>query len=358
MSTLSFDDRQESCITFLSRGSGGNLLQRMRPDGSEVATVFGGELEDVPGLSEGQVLYRDPHWTRQSPDRRFFLSWAHDRSPSSEKCPGSLSVFMIYLGRVDGGLSRVLAPVRPGEVFTWAPDSRKFAYSRFNGPDTRTVTGLAPRLPSTQVVVAEIDGTAEEVVLEKPGYWTASDWSADGNRLLLIYDPTRSPCFGRSDLIELDLDMARHQKERMRELQPAEDFASGRTIDYCLKSLTDGLPIGWFVDSRYSPDGKTIAVVYSHRARLVDFGFHKLGLFDITSETIEPIAEVPNPEVISGPICWSPDGTEILFARRVHPDAYGEVPAASESRLPSIWAIRPDGTGARFITEGWSPDWR
>ena len=150
-------------------------------------------LEDVPGLSEGQVLYRDPHWTRQSPDRKFFLSWAHDKSPSSEKCPWPRSVFMIYLGRIDGGPARVLAPVRSGEVFTWAPDSRKFAYSRMNGPDVRTVTGLAPRVPSTQVVVAEIDGTEEEVVLEKAGYWTASDWSPDGNRLLLIYDPTRSP---------------------------------------------------------------------------------------------------------------------------------------------------------------------
>jgi Tol biopolymer transport system component len=137
----------------------------------------------------------------------------------------------------------------------------------------------------------------------------------------------------------------------MKELQPAEDFASGRTIDYCLKSLTDGLPIGWFVDARYSPDGKSIAVVYSRRARLIDPGFHELGLFDIASETVQPIADVPNPEVIIGPICWSPDGTEILFARR-------EIPEESNGQVPNIWAIRPDGTEARFLTQGWSPDWR
>jgi Tol biopolymer transport system component len=258
---------------------------------------------------------------------------------------------MIYLGRIDGGPARVLAPVRSGEVFTWAPDSRKFAYSRMNGPDVRSVTGLAPKVPSTQVVVAEIDGTEEEVVLEKPGYWTAADWSPDGNRLLLIYDPTRSTQFGRSDLIELDLNMARREKERLKELQPAEDFASGRTVEYCLNSLTDGQPIGWFVEARYSPDGKSIAVVFSRRARLIDPGFHELGLFDIASETVKPIVEVPNPEVIGGPICWSPDGTEILFARR-------EIPEESNGQLPNIWAIRPDGTEARFLTQGWSPDWR
>ena len=64
-----------SWITFLSHRSGGNRLYRMRPDGSEVAPIFGGELRGVPGLSEGQTLYRQPHWSRQSPDRTLFLSW-------------------------------------------------------------------------------------------------------------------------------------------------------------------------------------------------------------------------------------------------------------------------------------------
>jgi len=348
----------DSWLTFLSHRSGSNLLYRMRPDGGELTPIFGGVLKDVPGLSEGQCLYRKPHWTRLSPDRKFFLSWAEDVSSPSETNPAPRSHFVIQLGRIDGGPTRVLAPDRPGEVFTWAPDSRRFAYSRFPGPDTRTVTGLSPRIASTQVVIVDVKGLWEEVILEKSGYWTASDWSPDGQRLLLLYEPTRSPRFGRSDVIELDLVKARDRKQRMNELRPGEDFASGRAVERCLRSLTDGQPIGWFTDARLSPDGTRIAVVFSRRTQLNDPGFHELGVFDLASETLLPIANYPDPDRIVGPICWSPDGTEILLARSLEAGDPRESLATSDAQRPGIWAIRPDGTGERFITTGWCPDWR
>lgn len=168
----------KSWITFLSRRFGDNVLYRMRPDGSELAPLFGGELVGLPGLAEDQRVYRRPHWTRQSPDRKFFLSWATDASSPAEKYPSG-SRYMIHLGSTDGGPTRVMA-TDGGEVFCWSPDSGLFAYSRMPVPDTRCVTGLAPRVASTQVVVASINGSHEEVVLEKPGVWTACDWSPDG----------------------------------------------------------------------------------------------------------------------------------------------------------------------------------
>jgi Tol biopolymer transport system component len=264
---------------------------------------------------------------------------------------------MVHLGRTDGGPTRVLAPDGL-EVFAWAPGSRRFAYSRTAGPDPRTVTGLAPKVQSTQVVVLGVDGSHEEVVLEKPGYWGACDWSPDGTRLLLLYRPTMSPRFGRWDLIELDLTAARHQKGRMKGLRPDLDFASGPVVEYCLKSLTDGQPIGWFENARYSPDGSRIAVAFSRRAQLVGLGFHELGVFDIAGETLEPVAEFPDPEWFFGPICWSPDGSEVLFSRPLAPGDGRENLGDREDPGPGIWAIRPDGTGARFITTGWCPDWR
>ena len=108
-SDLGADGSEGSWITFLSHRSGGNLLYRMRPDGSEVTPIFGGELRGVPGLSEGQTLYRQPHWSRQSPDRTLFLSWANDVSSPEEKYPTAVR-YMIHLGRTDGGPTRVLAP--------------------------------------------------------------------------------------------------------------------------------------------------------------------------------------------------------------------------------------------------------
>ena len=87
MSHSTVPDLQRSWITFLSRRSGGNLLYRMHPDGSDLTPIFGGELKDLPGLREDQSLYRQPHWSRQSPDGRFFLSWARDVSSPEEKYP-------------------------------------------------------------------------------------------------------------------------------------------------------------------------------------------------------------------------------------------------------------------------------
>jgi hypothetical protein len=356
MSSSTMSDFGESWITFLSHRSGNNLLYRMRPDGSELTPIFGGELAGVPGLTAGQSLYRQPHWTRQSPDREYFLSWARDVGFAADACLSS-GQFMIYLGRTDGGPTRLIA-TNASEVFTWAHDSRQFAYSRFPGPDPRCVTGIAPRVPSTQVVLADIDGSHEDVVIEKPGYWTACDWSPDGAKLLLLFEPARRPQFGRSDLIALDLIKARTQKERMIELKPGQDFASGLVVEWCLDSLTDGQPIGWFADSRYAPDGNRIATVFSRRTRLIDPGFHELGLFDIASETLQPIAAYPHPDKIHGPICWAPDGSEILISRPLQPEDRRENLESDDATGLGIWAIRSDGTSTRFLTTGWSPDWR
>jgi hypothetical protein len=175
--------------------------------------------------------------------------------------------------------------------------------------------------------------------------------------LLLQYCPVLSARYGRWDLIELDLVAARHQKERMAELNPGDDFASGRAVESCLHSLTDGLPIAWFAESRYSPDGTQIATIFSRRARLADPGHHQLGVFDIASETLRPIAEYPHPDRFIGAICWSPDGTEILFARPLEPGDHREN-LPNDKPGAGIWAIRPDGMGTRFLTTGLSPDWR
>ena len=75
-------------------------------------------------------------------------------------------------------------------------------------------------------------------------------------------------------------------------------------------------------------------------------------MLDVASRRLRTIAKYA--EGIRGPICWSPDGKEILFSRHL--------PAGDQrEKVPDglgIWAIRPDGTGARFLTTGWAPDWR
>ncbi len=60
---------------------------------------------------------------------------------------------------------------------------------------------------------------------------------------------------------------------------------------------------------------------------------------------------------LRGPICWSPDGTEILFSRPLPAGDKREASKEEDNGL-GLWAIKPDGSGARFLSTGWSPDWR
>ncbi len=343
------DQRTEELITFLSHRSGGNLLYRMRPDGSELRPILGGELADCAGLADGRLVYRQPHWTRLSPDRSLFLSWACDLVSVPDRETAHF-FYMIFLGRTEGGPARVLAP-RALEVLAWAPDSRRFAYSR-TAVDYSDVIGPCPRPQSTRVVVGAIDGSREIVVLEKPGCWVVCDWSQDGNRLLLLFLPAHSPRYGRSDLIELDLVAAAQQKERMKELRPNEDFASGHPIEFgCLKSLTDGQPIGFFTSSsRYSPDGSQIATVFSRRVQAGTLN-GELGVFDPATETMRSLGRFP--DGLHGPICWSPDGAEILVSRPLEAGDHRENLESPDKRGLGIWAIRADGTSTRFLTTGW-----
>jgi hypothetical protein len=343
-------DPEGSSITFVSHRTGRNLLYRMRSDGSEVTPIFGGELKDVPGLTEGLTLYREPHWTRQSPDRRFFLSWATDTGYPEDKYQSPYR-FMIHLRRLTGGQTRVIAP--DGEEFlAWSPDSKRFAYAIQSVKTPRSPLGITGKLPSAQIVVVGVDGSNEEVVLERPGYWEVEDWSPDGRKLLLIFRPAVTWHYGKGDLIEFDLVAAKDAKSRARR---ETSLPSSAALDALMTPLMWGDP-GSFIDGRYSPDGRQIATTLYHHLQKPGSTFDpkdfELGVLDIASGKLRTIAKYA--EGLRGPICWSPDGKEILFSRYLSADDQRE-------KVPDglgIWAIHPDGTGARFLTTGWSPDWR
>ncbi len=347
------DEPARSWITFLSRRSGGNLLYKMRADGSELTPIFGGDLKDVPGLSPGLTLYREPHWTRQSPDRQFFISWATDTGLPQEKYQ-SPAHFMIYLGRLDGGPVRVLAP-DADELFAWSPDSKRIAYAVHSVKQPHMPPGSAGRSPSTQIVVVGVDGSKEEVVLDQPGWWHVEDWSPDGKKLLLLTQSALSLKYGTSDLVEYDLARFEAVKGRM---PPGSDLPSSTQIDSLITLLTGGQPMRTFDDGRYSPDGRRLAVTFSRHLRTPASEFDpkgiELGVIELPDATMRAIARYP--EGLRGPICWSQDGTEIAFSRYLKDDDEREK-AEPGSRL-GIWSIPREGGQARFLTTGWSPDWR
>ena len=253
-------ETDESSILFLSHRSGQNVLYKMGPDGSDLKPIFGGELGEMPGLPKGTTWYREPHWSRQSPDGKYFISYAFDHGipVQSFLVPPR---FILHLGRMEGGPTRLITP-DSGELFTWAPDSRRFAYGRSLWGHPATLAH--PVEPATELVVAPIDGRGENVVLDRPGVWEPLDWSPDGGRLLVSYMSTPILQRASSALFELDPvaeagvsgDRSQPRRTAERDLGKAPEGGGLRVI----------LPVSRLLgcsSARYSPDGEAIALIGS-----------------------------------------------------------------------------------------------
>jgi hypothetical protein len=341
----------EPWILFLSRRSGRNVLYRMRPGGGEAEPIFGGELEGMPGLPEGTAWCREPHWSRQSPDGRFFISHALDRGLPPQRF-GSPPRFLLHLGRMEGGPTRLITP-DAGEVFAWAPDSRRFAYARTLWGHPATLAH--PVEPATELIIAPIDGGNEEIVLDRPGIWVPHDWSPDGARLLA--SRATSPILQEASTALYELDLAAVAGARPEAEGAPEEGRGLRAI------LPMSRAIGCS-SARYSPDGEEIAAICSalepEPGKMIDpsrfAASFELKLLDRAGGAPRTVFRAP--DIFGGPICWSPDGRRILFARFNSPEQ-----AAAPEREPAddaltIWSIGRDGEGPRPLAGGWCPDWR
>jgi hypothetical protein len=354
---------EDSWMTFLSRRTGRNVLYKMRPEGSDVTPIFGAEIRGVPILVEGVTLYREPHWTRLSPNRKYFASWAIDQGYPIPEYQGSAR-YMIYVGSLDGDWTRVLTP-DGDENFAWSPDSTRIAFTIPSGRENDQGY-LRARIRSTEIVVVGIDGSNYDYVLEQPGLWTVEDWSPDGKRLLLRQDSTAGWEDRIDDLVEFDLAAALAAREKQYrkpiEYRGAEWPVTGARR--YLKMLLPGSSTVSPSSGRYSPDGKYVAVeyydpahIYSQRDPKTGASTYlgKLGVLDIATGEMTTFAEYP--EGLRGPICWSPDGKEVLFSRYLPLEDDREKREEGRHGL-AIWAVSADGRKARFVTTGWSPDWR
>ena len=112
-------------------------------------------------------------------------------------------------------------------------------------------------------------------------------------------------------------------------------------------------------NARYSPDGKCVAITYNDPAQVLAPNelryLGKLAVLEVATRHMKTIADYR--DGLRGPICWSPDGKEVLFSRYYLPKGDDREKMEAEYGL-AIWAIGNEGTRARFLTTGWSPDWR
>ncbi len=128
----------------------------MRPNGSECKPIFGGAISGAPGIGVGMTLYREPHWTWQSPDRKYFASWAFDSLRPREKL--MLIVRPAYppppttVGSGDG--SAVPAPtVGRREETVREIDVRSTEVVEFETPQGITLNSRAPLVKAAMVIL-------------------------------------------------------------------------------------------------------------------------------------------------------------------------------------------------------------
>jgi Tol biopolymer transport system component len=211
----------------------------------------------------------------------------------------------------------------------------------------------------TRIFVVAIDAASEDMIFEQPGYWTPMDWSPDGKKLLLTHGEIISMKMGLMSNILVELDMATVEKmlthPRRNTFGRWQNYDTTELLEPVLGDAAAVSPNG----ARYSPDGKFIAVTAIRKAEKPGGGWKaldfELGVIDRARATYQKV--VWYKDGLRGPICWSPDGAEILFSRPLEPGDKREASKEEDNGL-GLWAIKSDGSGARFLTTGWSPDWR
>jgi hypothetical protein len=351
-------------LTFLSHRSGYNQVYTSQPDGGNPRAFFGGPIADIPSFDNSYTMFREPHWTRQSPNGKYFASWVYETGKPSSKIQG-VARPMLWVGDIGGTWTRTVNP-DCHEEFAWSPDSKQLAFSILSTDHYRG--SLQNRPTTTEICISGIDGSDFTCVLEQYGKWFVLDWSPDGTRLLV-----QRRDFGQraedltSDLFEFRL--ADTSKARKRD---KKDF-DAKWIVIDAPTFLDPIELDLhgmqFSDARYSPTRNELAIlIYDPknmyapnlvaddelgRGRMMRL-LGKIQVFDLDNNKPRKVADYNNG--IRGPICWSPDGNEILFSRYLSKDDDREKFSTAKEHGLAIWAVGRDGTNARFVTTGWSPD--
>ena len=232
----------------------------MGPDGSDLKPIFGGDLGEMPGLPKGTTWYREPHWSRQSPDGKYFISYAFDHGipVQSFLVPPR---FFLHLGRMEGGPTRLITPT---------------AASCLPGRPTRDGSRTAARC----------GGTRRPLLIpsnRQPSWWSprstvavrTSSWIVPGSGSRSIGPRTGAGCSSLTCLPR----SSRGRAAALFELDPvAEAGVNGdrsqprRTAERDLGKAPEGgglrviLPVSRLLgcsSARYSPDGEAIALIGS-----------------------------------------------------------------------------------------------
>lgn len=358
------DSENDYQITFLSHRTGQNILYKTCEDAKEIAQIFGGEIPDLPpGFTKFKKVL-EPHWTKQSPDGKYFASWVYEFGKPSRQFKGFHPPKLV-IGDIQGKWTRTMNSMC-GEEFAWSPDSKKIAYhlrqnSFYTSFHQNDVVEASP------IFIEGIDGSEKICVLDQKGLWTVLDWSPDGERLLLDHRQFRGRLEDtQHDIYEFDFQESLAEWEKQNTVNEKE-WAAVHAPKFLRRFNPDlnGLQIN---GGRYSPDGKELALqVYDPKNMFgpnqfadpnneLEAGFMrrllgKLAVLNLSTKKFKIVAEFE--EGIAFPHCWSPDGKKIFFTRYLGKDDHRE--KIGDHHGLGIWSVDRDGKNVKFLTTGWSP---
>ena len=159
--------------------------------------------------------------------------------------------------RADPGDTRGTIGTRQLDRHEWC--SQRFVYMR--SLLRHPATDDHPLPPRSELVIAALDCSGQQVILDRSGIWLPHDWSPDGKRMLVSYKTSLNPQKASYALFELDLDAANEEMSRARSSPkpPGPKDQDGIPSGGGLRVV---LPLARTIGSsiaRYAPDGKSIA---------------------------------------------------------------------------------------------------
>ena len=248
-------------------------------------------------------------------------------SPVVMDGPGGAKSSSVYVvDTSDGRLTELTGPNATGGAVppvAWSPDGSRIAFARSSGP---------LRSSTNSLVVMDADGTDEvllvQVELADLGPFA---WSPDGSRI----------AFMRSSTMERNEDGAGGMWVVNPDGTDLEQIATGPWAGPTeVRAVFDG-PFAW------SPDGSLIATLGGPRA-----GGIMLVAADGSEERF--ISEPgPGHDNWINHFAWSPDGSQLVFS-----DSGGAIAESPPTwDPPSIYVVKADGTGLRWLADGEYPDW-
>jgi hypothetical protein len=202
--------------------------------------------------------------------------------------------------------------------------------------------------------------SSDDMNFEQPGYWQPEDWSPDGRHLLLLHLEDINMKMMRSDLVELDMNRVAMSRTNAQPWQPWQQAIAR----YTEPALSEVAPV-YAHRGRYSPNGEFIVTTAIRKRETVadwkalDF---ELGIIARRDGSYRKVVSHENG--LRGPVCWSPDGKQILFSRPLEKGDQTEQFASDDPKALNqewglgLWIINTDGTSERMLTTGWSPDWK